>query len=236
MPLSCGRDVRGPSMFLDIKYKALVVTATDTDAGKTVVTALLARKAIANGLGTVGVIKPVGSGGIPCPDAEFLKRAIPLAESYGEICPQTFLAPESPPAAAVLEGREVDFSKAVSDCTRMFDSRDFTIVEGVGGVMCPLTRERTFLDLASELKVPALLVVPCKLGMINHALLSLFALRSRNVPVLGFVANFWDQANETHGRSIAEIERRSGSKCLFSLQRATLQELDSKLGTDPFVL
>lgn len=153
-----------------------MVTGTDTGIGKTVVAAGLA------GLLSAAYWKPVQAGLDGETDSETARRlggldaSRVLAEAY------RLRTPASPHHAAALDGVTIDPDRlAIPQCT------DTLVIEGAGGLMVPLTGTLTFLDLFARWHVPVVLCARTRLGTINHTLLSLEALRRRNVPVLGVV-------------------------------------------------
>ncbi len=99
--------------------------------------------------------------------------------------PYRFDYPASPHLAAELAGRKIDPELLVAAYENLKGRYDVLLVEGVGGVLVPLRRELLLADLVARLKIPTLLVARSGLGTLNHTLLSLEALRSREIPVLG---------------------------------------------------
>lgn len=175
--------------------KTLLVTGTDTGVGKTWISTLLIRSGIAAGL-RVGAYKPVcsgavsGAGGGPhWEDVDRISAALGQAISADDICPQRFLAPLAPPVAARQEGRAVDSEQLSrgADCWR--NRCDLLIVEGAGGLLCPLSDDTTVADLAMILKASILIVAANRLGVINHTLLTAAAARVRQIPIAGVVLN-----------------------------------------------
>ena len=204
---------------------ALVVTGTDTGAGKTLVTAAIAAALRARGM-SIGVAKPAETGcprradGLYPEDAATLaaaaavwspaspaspvsSAAAPVAraaasgidddtatvEPLDAVCPYRFPDPLAPMLAAARVGTTIDVDALVRTLTARAVAVDILLIEGAGGVLVPLTPAATYADLARMLDAPVLLVVGSRLGAINHALLSLEALRTRAVRVLGYVVN-----------------------------------------------
>jgi dethiobiotin synthetase len=211
--------------------KALLITGTDTNVGKTWVTCLIARQLMACGL-RVAAYKPVCSGAIITStmessgplagtspanshviweDVECLKAAIGEEWSDEIICPQRFLAPLAPPIAAKAEGRTVDFLRMLSGAYQ-FPGADVLLIEGAGGWLSPLTEQFTVADVAAKLRAPVLIVARAGLGTINHTLLTIESIRHRGLEIAGVVLN--EPRPTDHDASTAtnaeEIERRSG--------------------------
>lgn len=149
------------------------VTGTDTDVGKTVFSAALA------GALDATYWKPVQAGTVPQSDSDTVKNlsGLPggqiLAEAY------RLTTPCSPHRAAELDRVQID-----PDELQLPDA-DPLIVEGAGGLFVPLNREMLVIDLVATWQMPVILVARTRLGTINHSLLSIEALRSRKIPLLG---------------------------------------------------
>lgn len=164
----------------------LAVVGTDTGVGKTVVSALLAASWAARG--PAAYWKPVATGAEEDRDAATVAR---LAGPGVEVLPETYLfpAPLSPHLAARLAGGRIDPERVLAELGRhrAVPGRAL-VVEGVGGLLVPLTEEGYLLiDLLAAARLPCLLVARSTLGTINHTLLSLEALRARDLPVAGIV-------------------------------------------------
>jgi len=173
--------------------KALFVTGTDTNVGKTYVTTLIARELVAAGI-NVGVYKPACSGGVRSPqgelhfdDVEKLYDAVAGRFPRERICPQCFEAAQAPPVAARIERRTVDWGLLTSGLDWWKSEVDVLLIEGVGGLLCPLTETRTIADFAQEIASPLLVVGRLGLGTINHTLLTVEAAAMRELTVSGIV-------------------------------------------------
>ena len=171
-----------------------IVTGTDTDVGKTVFAAALT--------GALGASywKPVQAGCNPdgAGDKECVAR---LSGAPPErVLPEAYRlsTPYSPHLAARIDKVEIDL--AMLELPQVDGP---LIVEGAGGVLVPLTRSLLFADLFARWALPVVLVARTSLGTINHSLLSLEALRSRGVPVLGIA--FCGEENQESERIISEI-------------------------------
>ena len=193
-----------------------IVTGTDTDVGKTVFAAAL--------MGALGASywKPVQAGSDP-DGAGDKERVARLSGAPRErILPEAYRlsTPCSPHLAAEIDNVEIDL--AMLELPQVDGP---LLVEGAGGVLVPLTRSLLFADLFARWALPAILVARTTLGTINHSLLSIEALRSREVPVLGIA--FCGEENPESERIIAEIGqvRRLGRlPMLGRLDRASLSE------------
>lgn len=108
------------------------------------------------------------------------------AEAVDACSPFRFIAPLSPDMAAAREGTEIDFDRLVGFCRQEVENtpKGTTLfIEGVGGVMVPLTKDKTVLDWVAALGLPVMLVVGSYLGTISHTLTAAMALRSKHIPI-----------------------------------------------------
>jgi len=175
--------------------KGIFITGTDTGVGKTIVAGAIARYLVSNGT-DCGVMKPIESGCrneegslIPA-DGTYLKAAARSSDPIGLITPERFETPLSPYALTIQENKEaVDLEKISERYQKLAALHRFMIVEGMGGLMVPLTAEHTLIDLIRLLNLPVLLVARNGLGTLNHTLLSLRYGQSRGITFLGVLLN-----------------------------------------------
>jgi len=202
--------------------KGLFVTATDTGVGKTYLTALIARSLREIGV-RVGAYKPVCSGAdvapdgiVSWPDVRTLAEAIGVGFDPVRVCPQRLRAPLAPPVAARLEGIQLDFGWMQSGAAWWQGRVDVLLVEGVGGLLCPLTDDKTIADLAVAVAYPLVVVARPGLGTINHTLLTVEAARHRGLRVVGVVLNEAEPLTPAPGTddNAAEIARRANVSVL----------------------
>jgi dethiobiotin synthase len=162
------------------KIKHLFVTGTDTGVGKTVVSAILTGGISAN------YWKPIQCGLQGQTDTEFVQEVTGLSADHFHKETYRLTQPLSPHAAAEMDNVQIDSEKL---CLPKANCGRTLIVEGAGGIMVPLNQDFYMLDLMKKLDIPILLVARSTLGTINHTLLSLQALRSHGLTVLGIVMN-----------------------------------------------
>jgi dethiobiotin synthetase len=153
--------------------QTLFITGTDTGAGKTVLTALLARFLRARGVNAVA-LKPVCSG--PRADARALHAATDGALTLDKINPWHFRAPVAPLLAARKENKRVKLSQVLAHVRALQKRFDVLLVEGAGGLLSPLGENFDSRDLIVSLRATLIVVAPNKLGAVNHILLTLEAL------------------------------------------------------------
>ena len=168
----------------------IVVTGTDTEIGKTTVAAGVVRALRRRGY-DVRAIKPVESGIDRLAPPE--RDSAILAEASGQDEPERAFvqlgAPLAPPEAADIEGVELDMGDWIGRIRQIADEADWVVVEGAGGLLSPLTWREETLDLVGRLDANALVVAPNQLGVLNHTLLTLRALRDESIPLTGVVFN-----------------------------------------------
>jgi len=166
---------------------ALLITGTDTEIGKTVLTTALAaywQKYCAGR--SLGIMKPIQSG---VGDRELYTQLFSLNQSQTEITPLYFQAPLAPPIAAAQEGRFVDLKVAWQAFDQLHHQRDYVLVEALGGLGSPVTNELTVADLAGEWRLPTVLVVPVRLGAIAQAVANVALARQSRIQLKGIVLN-----------------------------------------------
>ncbi|MBI5759626.1 MAG: dethiobiotin synthase [Planctomycetales bacterium] len=172
----------------------LFVIGTDTGVGKTFVSIAIVRRLRELGV-RVGVYKPAASGaeqtsaGPIWTDVRDLSAAVNDQFPHDRVCPQHFVAPVAPPVAARLEGRQVDESLLIDGLRWWGGQVDVLIIEGVGGLLSPLSDRISVADFAGRAGFPLLIVGRLGLGTINHTLLSVEAVLRRGLPVAGVVLN-----------------------------------------------
>ncbi|MZH03601.1 MAG: dethiobiotin synthase [Nitrospinae bacterium] len=205
--------------------KGYFITGTDTNVGKTVVTACLATLFKSRGE-DVGVMKPIETGVDPeCSssansDAKFLMEVAGVQDA--EVCPFRLKTPASPYQAARIEGKELDPYKILEDFRTLQSRHSLMLVEGVGGLMVPITRRYYVADMALQMKLPLIIISRIQLGTLNHTLLTIKAARQHGLKVAGVILN------PVHEGELDTIEEEQGS---------LIEELSDTpiLGTCPYI-
>lgn len=175
--------------------KGLLIAATDTECGKTVLTcALMAYWREYCGSRQLGVLKPVQAG---VGDRELLQRVFSLEQPLTEINPVFFEAPLAPPIAAALENTTVDLTPAWQRYVALNKQCDWVLVEGLGGLGSPVTDEITVADVAADWRLPVVLVVPVKLGAIANTVANVALARHHRLQLQGIVLNCISPEAET---------------------------------------
>jgi dethiobiotin synthetase len=175
------------------------ISGIDTGIGKTIVTGLLARSCLRNGIKAITQkIVQTGCTGL----SEDILRHRQLMELEpqpvdlsGLTCPYVFTVPCSPHLAARLENRTIDCQVIRQATASLLDRYDMVLLEGVGGLYVPLNEEETLIDYLAAERYPLILVSSSRLGSINHTLSALALARSRDIDVAAIIYNRFEDAD-----------------------------------------
>jgi len=187
-----------------LKNKIYIIVGIGTDIGKTFLLEKICLKFKKNAM-PVNAIKPIISG---FDGEDLLSDSAKILQifdkdltknHFDDISPWRFKEPVSPNFAARKEGKNIDFREVINFCRKKIDASNdldqFLFIESAGGVMTPITDDKTFLDLITELKIPVLLLGSNYLGAISHSLCAIEALKSRDiVPELVIINNYPDSS------------------------------------------
>ncbi|HKZ71459.1 MAG TPA: dethiobiotin synthase [Nitrospirota bacterium] len=175
--------------------QGIFITGTDTGVGKTFVAAGIA-SALQKQRVNVGVMKPVHTGckaknGALIPqDSVLLARSAGVDDPLDLMTPYMFREPVAPYVAAIENDIEIDIGRITKSFTRLCRRHEYMIVEGIGGVLVPITQNFYVADLIKRLRLPAIVVTRPGLGTINHTILTINCLRERKIPIKGIVVNY----------------------------------------------
>ncbi|GAB2905734.1 dethiobiotin synthase [Paraburkholderia jirisanensis] len=192
---------------------SLFVTGTDTEIGKTLVSAALLRGFVRAGL-RAAAMKPVAAGAFERDgvwhneDADQLDTASSVLLPPEIRTPYLLKEPAAPHIVAAREHVELDIAHIAACHAQALQQADVVVVEGVGGFRVPLTDTHDTADLAVTLNLPVLLVVGMRLGCISHALLTAEAIAARGLRIAGWVANRVDPALLFADENIAALRER----------------------------
>ncbi len=207
------------------------VTGTDTNAGKTYATALLIRALRKQGIDCVGM-KPICCG--VRDDAETLHLASAGAAPLNDVNPVWLRTPAAPYVAAMVENRPIDLDLIRAGFASLQAAHSSVVVEGVGGWMVPIAQDYFVSDLVKDLKLPVLVVVANRLGALNHAVLTVRAIRAEGLECLGVILNEAVPAPEEESVAVttnrAVLEAVLDARVLLEIPHgATDLELDAEL-------
>lgn len=192
------------------------ITGTDTGVGKTLVSCALLHAFAAQGGRVVGM-KPVAAG---CDedgqneDVRQLRAASNVLVSGGQVNPYCFFQAAAPHLAAHFAGMEINLERILESYDELSRVADEVIVEGAGGFLVPLNDRQDSADLVAMLDLPVILVVGLRLGCLNHALLTVEAIKARGLVLAGWVANTIDERMAMQNENIAALRRRIAAPLL----------------------
>ena len=186
--------------------KPLFITGTDTDIGKTFVSAgiVFALKK----LGTnVGIMKPFACGnrqknGFSSEDVSILSDAAGVNDHEELVNPFFFPIPASPYTAAKKLDIKINIEYVLNCYRKLNDQYDTLIIEGIGGIMTPILRDYTILDLIKNFNTNTIIVTSAKIGTINHTIMTCKMCEDLKIPVKGLIINNYDSS----GYSIPQLE------------------------------
>ena len=207
---------------LELQKFSVFVTGTDTGVGKTLVSAALLH-ALARHYPRVVGMKPVAAGttlvdGIQANDDVLALRAASNCRVPAELDNPVLLPdPLSPHIAAARAGVTISIPHLVACQQQLLTHADAVVVEGAGGFMVPLSDTQTGADLAQALGLPVVLVVGLRLGCLNHALLTAWAIRARGLTLAGWVANHVDPEMLAQADNIAFLQQQLQAPLLASI-------------------
>jgi len=169
------------------------VTGTDTDVGKTCVSSAMAKYFRDNNV-DVGVMKPFASGYKATPDSisgdvEILMKYSGVNDPVDLVNPYHFEIPTSPYDACKQLNLEIDISKVIKSYTQLASIHDVVIVEGIGGIMTPISKNYFVSDLIYDLQLSSIIVTGSKIGTVNHLMLTYEHARQKNLNLKGFLIN-----------------------------------------------
>ena len=197
---------------------AFFIAGTDTEIGKTAITAALTQLAAQSGL-RAAAIKPLAAGQ-DCVDGRWvnedvlrLRAASNMDLRDDEVGPLQLRTPCAPHIAARLEGRTISRDSLLAAVRGVAARADIAFVEGVGGFRVPLVPGWDTADLAVDLGLPVVLVVGLRLGCINHALLTAQAIRARGLALAGWVGNTVDATQPHQADNLTALADRLNAPC-----------------------
>lgn len=211
--------------------KGLFITGTDTDVGKTYVTALLVKTLRKSGF-DVGYYKAAISGAptVAESDAGFVNRFAGINEPEDMILSYLYQNAASPHLAARIEGNPVEKEVILKAWERVTKAYPYVTMEGSGGIMCPIRHDEKAVyyleDIIRWLHLPVLIVANAGLGTINHVVTTCEYIKNRDIPIKGILLNHW-KGGIMEEDNVKMIEEITGVKVL-----AKIRDGDSLLDID----
>ncbi len=194
-----------------MKSSVICITGIDTNIGKTVVTGLLGRYLL--GRGEQVITQKIVQTGCHGMSEDILEHRrvmgldIQAVDREGLTCPYVFSKPCSPHLAASLAGEEINCRRIDRATQMLLEIYNRVLLEGVGGLLVPLTRDKNLIDYLQEKQYPLIVVGSSRLGSINHTLSALELIRSYSLSLLGIIYNCYpaaDQEIEEDSRKLFE--------------------------------
>ncbi len=205
------------------------VTGTDTEIGKTLVSAALLHALAQRGVRAAGM-KPVAAGATwrdgdwHNEDADLLAASAGVELPLELLTPCLLRQPMAPHIAAALERHDIDLSHLLSCYNRVAARADAVVVEGVGGFRVPLTDGADTADMAVRFGLPVIMVVGLRLGCLSHALLTAEAVIARGLPLVGWVANTVDAGMLQIQANIDALQQRLPAPLLGVVPRLAIAD------------
>lgn len=219
------------------------ITGTDTECGKTEITLGLMQLLQDHGRSVLGM-KPVASGAQPTneglrnQDARRIQQQSSIQVAYSLINPFAFAPPIAPHLAAGQAGVEIRFAR-ILDCYQQLSAKtELVMVEGVGGWRVPLGSDGDLSDLAKAMGLPVILVIAVRLGCINHALLTVESIQSKELNLAGWVATIMDPDMLELQANLATLRRSIAAPCIGvvpHMQPVSTQTIAADLAATLFV-
>lgn len=208
--------------------KGLFIVGTDTDIGKTYVTALLLKKMLEVGMnatyykGALSGAELVDGKLVPG-DAAYVKEIAGIEESVENLVPYVYETAVSPHLAAQIEGNAVELGKVVEGYKRLSEKYDYVVMEGSGGIICPISYgENTLMleDFITELNLPSVLIADAGLGTINHTFLTVYYMKQKGLELKGIILNNYD-GSLMQRDNLKMIEELTGVPVIAKVKRGS---------------
>lgn len=206
--------------------KGVFIVGTDTDIGKTFVSALILKKLRVDGI-NAGYFKAVLSGAeleggelIPG-DCKFVCETSGLFKDYKSMVSYTLENPYSPHLASEIENVDISLEKIMDDYNKIKSKFDFILCEGSGGIICPISfgKEKIMLeDIVREINLPIIIVARAGLGTINHTFLTVNYLKNAGFDIKGIVLNNFEENNIIHIDNKKTIESLTGINNIITVK------------------
>ena len=201
--------------------KSIFVAGTDTDVGKTYITAGLAvalRKMDVD----VGIMKPFAAGtaqkkGYKSEDVEILANAAQISDPESLVNPQFFPIPASPYTAWKNLKTKPKVSTILSSFKKLSKLHEMLLVEGMGGIMTPILNDYYITNLIKEMNIPTIIVTRSKVGTVNHTIMTILMCQKYKIPIKGIIINDFDDDGYPVKNLKRDLESLTGVKVLGSI-------------------
>ena len=200
--------------------KSIFITGTDTDIGKTYITAGLAVTLRKMGV-DIGVMKPFAAGnaqknGFKSEDVEILSKAAQVNDSENLVNPQFFPIPASPYTAWKKLKIKPKIPTILKSFKKLSNLHEMLLIEGMGGVMTPILKDYYIANLIKEMKIPTIIVTRSKVGTVNHTIMTVKFCEKFKIPIKGIIINNFDKGYPVKQLK-NDLEGLTGVKVLGSI-------------------
>ena len=200
--------------------KSIFITGTDTDVGKTYITAGLAVTLRKMGV-DIGVMKPFAAGnaqknGFKSEDVEILSKAAQVNDSENLVNPQFFPIPASPYTAWKKLKIKPKIPTILKSFKKLSNLHEMLLIEGMGGVMTPILKDYYITNLIKEMKIPTIIVTRSKVGTVNHTIMTVKFCEKFKIPIKGIIINNFDKGYPVKQLK-NDLEGLTGVKVLGSI-------------------
>lgn len=173
--------------------KSYFITGTDTDVGKTYVTAGLASVMKKMGI-NVGIMKPFASGnvqniGYKSQDVQILSNAAQVKDAEELVNPYFFPIPASPFTAMQNLGLEIDIKTVLNSFKKLSTMHDVLLIEGIGGIMTPILKNYFVVNLIKEMNLETIIVTTSRIGTVNHIIMTIKMCQNYGINIRGIIIN-----------------------------------------------
>ena len=216
--------------------KIIFVTGTNTEVGKTYVSGLILKKL--NEMGKKAAYFKMAMSGnnkvdsyiIPG-DAKFVKDISNISQDIEDMCPYVYERAYSPHLAAKYENRAVDMDVIENAFNRLCMAYDYIVVEGSGGIICPIRWDEEkimLIDFIKKFDLSTVIVSNSGLGTINGVYLTNHYLKNKNVNINGIIFNYYEKDNIIHDDNVKMCEELTGVKVIAKIKDGDIS-LDSNV-------
>ncbi len=218
--------------------KGIFIIGTDTDVGKTFVTAGLIYKLKENGYNAIA-FKPIQSGGILSddkkalipPDIKYIKEICDIEDEYSHMNTYCLKEEVSPHLAAIIENKNISKEKIINHYKSLLANYDYVIVEGAGGIVVPLIDNDYFIyDLIKDLNLDVLIVAKAGVGTINHTTLTAEFLKQKNIKSKGIVINQYNDKfyEKDNIKVISKLTKLDIVHKIKNIEKPTVENIKSE--------
>lgn len=200
--------------------ESVFITGTGTDIGKTYIAGLIMKRLIGSGVNAAyfkaamsGNIRDEHGALIPG-DALHVKKVSAIKQDIASMCPYIYEAAYSPHLAAKLEGNPIELDVVVNSFRKLAAKYECVIMEGSGGIMCPLSDELWLADVVKACGLECILVADAGLGTINAVGLTASYMRHEGLELKGVILNRFQNGNILHEDNKRMCEYVTGSRVI----------------------